>query len=374
MPKLFSYHDYNGCMDSSANISNVYCTVRTLIKPDNTSPIWNIIEEFSRDVKRHFRHDALGRGICINWCKVVVQQLDNEGQNKLFVEKFNVDFPYKLKDEWFNIHPEDRIQLNRIVNICINKEFQESFGLKAYSEIETCVKSSEETQFDKLDMIFVYIFSAILCSIIASTFYDYITGQHKSSVSSILTSFSVIRNWTILTTDSSSKLSQEFRFIQAIRFISMNIVIFGHVILLYTALPSENPQEMEEMYHTSLIGILSNGTQFVQTFFFLSGMFLYMSLTKLIGSETCRKNMNFRLVLKAILIRYLRLTPVYAFLLLFHATWAIKTFSGPFAKFGGETEKLFCRTNGWTNLIYINNYVMSNEPVSTNICYFGLIL
>lgn len=41
----------------------------------------------------------------------------------------------------------------------------------------------------------------------------------------------------------------------------------------------------------------------------------------------------------------------------------IRLGDGPFWRRVNEPEKLFCRTNFWTNFLFVNNYVHADEPV-----------
>lgn len=45
MPPLYLMDDYDRCLDQgSAKVKAVYCYTRTQIKPNDTSPLWKIIE------------------------------------------------------------------------------------------------------------------------------------------------------------------------------------------------------------------------------------------------------------------------------------------------------------------------------------------
>lgn len=39
--------------------------------------------------------------------------------------------------------------------------------------------------------------------------------------------------------------------------------------------------------------------------------------------------------------------------------------SGPSWPILGDAERIACRTNWWTNMLYINNFVKTSEPVFT---------
>lgn len=58
------------------------------------------------------------------------------------------------------------------------------------------------------------------------------------------------------------------------------------------------------------------------------------------------------------------LTPVYLFIMLFHATWLVTMQDGPLWPYVAQTERTFCRANWWANLLYVNNIFTVSEPVS----------
>lgn len=58
-----------------------------------------------------------------------------------------------------------------------------------------------------------------------------------------------------------------------------------------------------------------------------------------------------------------RFTPVYLFVLLFNATMLYKMQDGPMWPMWTDNERLSCRRHGWTNLLYLNNFIAAREPV-----------
>jgi hypothetical protein len=364
MPKIYTFDDYDQCM-TSAGGPNTYCTVRTIVKPDNNSAVWKMIAEFSSDHKRHYEHSSLLRGICVNRCKDLVDKLSSEEQNELFVEEFPVSFPYKLITKNFKLPPEERSKLDRVVTICVNMELQESFGLKAFSTVERCDKSTDKSRVDMLDLTFIFLLIALIELNIVGTVYDFWYNKGEGSTNgSLISAFSLRRNLRTLFSNSNEELSREFRFIQAFRFLGMCLVIYAHVCLSNGLFPSQNPEEMEKIYHTVMVAVISNGTQIVQAFFFFSGMFLSILFFRQLKTAGGKQQMSVASFFKVIAFRYLRLTPVYAMIVLLHGTWASRGFYGPLASEGEYTEKPNCRANGWTNLLYVNNYIKVNEPVS----------
>lgn len=118
MPTLNKFDNYDACIDVYKEKAR-YCIVRTAIKPDSSSNLYNFIIEFSSRKKQHFRHgkrfetlnlrkdvadhfrsvaslsDKLLRGVCLNTCQKLLTQLDElqSGEAaKFYVPPFDLDY------------------------------------------------------------------------------------------------------------------------------------------------------------------------------------------------------------------------------------------------------------------------------------------
>lgn len=152
----------------------------------------------------------------------------------------------------------------------------------------------------------------------------------------------------------------------------------AHLIFGYSAAAMINPQFIEmvsvsflfvryngkflnfyfKTYH-SFETITLNNTNTVQTFFFISGFLLYITI-----KPTFKKNkFNFKYFVVGVIYRVIRLSPPIAFLVLYNASFMADSGEGPFWKYFGEAEKTFCRRSWWTNLLFINNFVNTEELV-----------
>lgn len=106
--------------------------------------------------------------------------------------------------------------------------------------------------------------------------------------------------------------------------------------------------------------MVNTGVTVVQTFFVLSGQLLYLAF-----HEVLKENeFNLKYFWIALAYRYIRLTPPYAYLILFHATYLYEFGYGPAWKHITLTERNSCRSNWWTNLLYVNNYVNADNMVN----------
>ncbi|XP_052832748.1 uncharacterized protein LOC106880684 isoform X2 [Octopus bimaculoides] len=87
----------------------------------------------------------------------------------------------------------------------------------------------------------------------------------------------------------------------------------------------------------------------VDTFFLLSGTLLTYSF---IDNFYSRGESGLKYILKIYLLRFLRLTPYYAIVLIYVTCLMPYMFEGPFNDLSIETP---CREKWWSNLIYLNN-------------------
>uniref|UniRef100_A0A182WLD6 Acyltransferase 3 domain-containing protein n=1 Tax=Anopheles minimus TaxID=112268 RepID=A0A182WLD6_9DIPT len=358
MPKLWQMDDYDECLQSPGpdEPAGVYCGSAVVLKPDNRSELWSLIEQFSSDRKRHFNHQVLRRFVCIKKCQKAIETLSPQARKALTVEKFPIDVRYTIEDGILANVTLDREVYADVVDICINRELNETYGLVGYTEIVSCDKSSDKIVLDTLDMSFLIILALLVSCVILSSWYDStinykLSSEHYKQVldckrKMIWVSFSIQRNWYRLTSRSREETHQKLRFFQAFRFLTMTLLM-----------------------HNIGSMILTNGVQITQTFLAMSGTLLAIQLMSL--AEKRKGRVSFLYVPVAILYRYIRLTPVYAFVILLHATWLFKLQTGPMWRWAAETEQTFCRRHWWTNLLYINNYVHSEEPCVQQGWYLG---
>ncbi|XP_062550135.1 nose resistant to fluoxetine protein 6-like [Armigeres subalbatus] len=371
MPRIYAYDDYDECFTMYESPDPVYCVARSVIKPDNQSELWKFIQDFSSDTYRHYRHEHLDRGLCVERCRKLVASLDNETIQQLNVGKFDINFPYIIKSEVFedvNVH-QDRALYGQLINICENYILRKVYNLTAYTEIEYCSRPTQQIDVDILDLSFLVITMILICLVITSTWFDARMNKSKNvdhyladipcKKTMIYTSFSLKRNWYRLISRSKDQLNEDLRFFQTFRFLTFFLVIMGHCSDMFAVTPISNTFEREREYYKPEALALINGSQVVQTFFQMSGFLLSIHF---FTTRAKLREVRWTVVLVVIVYRFIRLTPAYAYVLLLHATWLPKMQDGPLWMRGTQTEKYFCRKNGWTNLLYINNYVNADEP------------
>ncbi|XP_055607880.1 nose resistant to fluoxetine protein 6-like isoform X2 [Uranotaenia lowii] len=374
LPKMYLFDDYDRCLQEFDQKA-VYCVVDSVIKPNKSAFIWPLIQKYSNDSKRSFRHDRLQRGICMNWCHKTMAKIDHRrSQDKYFLKKFEINSEITFEPNTFRQALDWRNRYRRLANLCVNWELKRQYSIMAYTSVEYCMTNREEEPVDFLDGIFLAILGTILAIIILSSFYDFkMRFKHGSDMRSneyyrsplprglprYLVAFSLTRNWYTLMAKRRTSLAKDLRFLQGARFLVMYLVIAGHCMLFNCIFPLLNPEYVEFNYRRLITMLIFNGITVIQTYFTISGFLLAVQF---VGYCENSKSFTVKDFLGSVCYRYLRLTPLYLFMILLDSTWLIKMQDGPIWKRLAETERTFCRNNWWANLLYVNNYFTVDEP------------
>ncbi|XP_058123495.1 nose resistant to fluoxetine protein 6 [Anopheles ziemanni] len=407
MPPLYLYDDYDRCLEQFPD-GATYCLVDSWIAPNETVAIWPVIRQFSADDKRSFRHDRLQRGLCMNRCHQLLDKFDRRTQMKYFLSRFEPNDSQKITFDpnTFDGALDWRNRYRRLANQCVNYELKRQYALMAYSTVEYCstnrpARHTEQNPattaaslatLDAPDIVFLAVLGVLLVLSLASTVYDcrryrstrtssparngnatdnngmmdyYRSGFGRpgaGGLSCLLVAFSLPRNWHLLTESAQkrkTKGSKDLRFIQSVRFLVMYLVIAGHSMLFNCIFPLLNPQYVELNYRRIVTMLIFNGITVVQTYFTISGFLLAVHFVDFAERQ---RTFGWRDFLQSVAYRFLRLTPAYAFMLLLDATWLIRLQDGPVWRRVAETERTFCRSNWWANVLYVNNYLTVSEP------------
>lgn len=135
--------------------------------------------------------------------------------------------------------------------------------------------------------------------------------------------FSLQRNYRRLKSVPSNPIGRELRYLQAIRYIFMFFIIFGHLTYLFTRVPITNTQYFEQVrfkyclfsypkheknyficqkYYTIWGMLQLNGSHVVQTFFLISGLLIGLAFKDVVKKE----KFSFSYMWIAIVYRYIR--------------------------------------------------------------------
>ncbi|CAK8676841.1 unnamed protein product [Clavelina lepadiformis] len=181
------------------------------------------------------------------------------------------------------------------------------------------------------------------------------TSKHPRLLERIALCFSIISNGEKIL--SMKPPRGALKNLDGIRFLSTTWIILGHVFM-FAMYQIDNPVSTGRYLKSKADFMpIFNFTFSVDTFFLLGGLLVcYLGMKQLVKSKG---RMNIPLMY---LHRYIRLTPVYAYLILFSVGLYKWMASGP--QWYGNAMSYYnnCKTYWWTNLIYINELYPASNP------------
>lgn len=131
--------------------------------------------------------------------------------------------------------------------------------------------------------------------------------------------------------------------------------------MAHNKVPQVNTDYMEHLQEDPLlIFFIAEFQNYIQTFLSISGMLLTINFL-----EHIRKNPDFNCSIfwEKLKARLCRIVPAYAFVILVECSILHRYLDGPIGQqFIGEAEQN-CRRWWWTNLLFFNNYVRTDQPV-----------
>ncbi|KAI9551728.1 hypothetical protein GHT06_022064 [Daphnia sinensis] len=245
-----------------------------------------------------------------------------------------------------------------------------NFSIVAIASEDYCYTEEKihnrKTTVDNVTIIVLSAFGLLAVTVFTATGYDVLfnTNEQKTADSSffvqLLQCFSAKRNCkTLLETTENSK--DDLSCLHGIRVLAICWIVLIHVGggFALTRFIYNRKMVFENTIHWQG-QFVSNGLFAVDTFFLLSGLLVAFTQMRQLD-----QNGGFFNIKRFYGHRYMRLTPVYAFVLAFVATLYPYLGSGPEWNFIEQKSKDI-RKNWWTNLLYITNYVQPTKNWWTN--------
>ncbi|XP_050072932.1 uncharacterized protein LOC126561027 [Anopheles maculipalpis] len=365
MPPLFQYDSLTECFAQYP--SSVYCVVKTVLKPKEDSKIWHAIEKYSKHASYH-DHSLLDRGMCVEACVKLVNSLNSSLKATLDTEPITVKPYHLLSIPSERELPQHVARYGRILNICVNDHLRQRYNLTGYSELERCITAdSHRPALDVYHVLFglivVLLFGAVGYASYTDWRYTKIASNNNNKTDHQTTrirdalwmEFSLRRTWSQLIATPKSTLQRDFAFVEIFRMLSVLIILAIHVSLCFVAAPTANMRMLEEFFDLRLSLIAVSVFPFqVHTFFTISGVMLAVHFLECAASKTNRIGWSF--LWKGVVMRYVRIFPVLFVVWLYQVSWLDWFARGPgdYRFFGLEKDN--CRTNGWLNFLFLNNY------------------
>lgn len=377
MPELNVYRDYKSCVTTHKERFK-YCVTHVYIQPNQSSELWRSIEEFSSYTYQHYRHDVLKRGICMNDCSKTVENLQAGQKEKFGRIDFEIKDPYPAKIG--KKIPELGWSLEdlELANVCNNLELNQLYGLRSLSRISFCLTQNGNTARkcrsfrkvinsnnvcktrlfflvgDTLDHIFVFV----ICTLVGLVMLATVTNDqcNTSLFQTFLRCFDAKRNFSMLTKPSASFTFTTFKMV------GLALIACSHAFSALNLFSMVEPFRIEDSVHRSSAVRIRGWQIFLPILFLISGYFMSFDwIGQLLRGEVVRKRQD---AAQALLKRIVRFFPSMAFMVFLFATRFYNYFSEPKWIEVVAHERVNCRENGWTNLLFINNVLNSREGVS----------
>ncbi|XP_063367012.1 nose resistant to fluoxetine protein 6-like [Cydia amplana] len=329
MPELHEMDDYDRCLVAPKGL---YCVLDADLYPGENPDLMRMLQEYSASTKKHYNHTQIHRAICVTkTCEDFTQgrYLENPKDLKLVLEE------------------------------CVNASIWRTHKLTAkVTNISTCKKNGAKRHFTAGDYIMAGVYMTLIIVNVLGTWHDFI--QDDTSGNPYLLAFSIRRNWRKLTAvgfEGPDHRLRRLRVFNGLRTLTIFGVFTTHTALVMAFSFLKNPLYFEVAYEDPFKVLLVNGDVVTYTFFVMSGFLVAFNL-ELLAEKT---KITIWAWPKAIVLRWLRLTPVMAIVLFTVMTINRHLADGPQWDLVVISEAEACWQYWWAHLLYINNYIYDNS-------------
>ncbi|KPJ04118.1 Nose resistant to fluoxetine protein 6 [Papilio xuthus] len=308
-----------------------------------------ILQEYSERKDTHYNHTRLFHGICVS----------------------------KMCSEYLKENSSEDFKIT--VERCLNDTYWKNYKLKTKLDDIFCNNHKKQSdKFELTDIAFaVFCLFLITFNVIGSVYDFFIKGKEGNKW---LLCFSIKQNWRKLTAPTSKvakRRNSRLLGVNGMRLISSVLVVAFHSMLPFM-IAGDNTKKVEDSYNSILYHLLFDGSVLVQTFFVISGCMLAYNLDMFVPKE----KLNWKIIPYGTYLRWLRLTPPYFVVLAFTMTWARFFGSGPLWHKVVYNEVQDCRSDGWLNMLYVNNYIDRSQcmmhtwylAADTHLFILGLVI
>ncbi|XP_014212568.1 nose resistant to fluoxetine protein 6-like [Copidosoma floridanum] len=231
-----------------------------------------------------------------------------------------------------------------------------NFDVDVKIEERACYKQEKAVNFTTAEIAYLAVISIVIATVVVGTIYDvfYVKSNNLPDglLPQVLVAFSMTSNLKKLCSPAHEDL--KFECISGIKFLSMVFVIAGHTLIFVVSGPVLNKKFWNEAIGKVEYSIFLNNPLLVDTFLLMGG-FLFARI--LLQELDKRKSVNFMILYG---YRYFRLTPAYMAMVFLYVTWLPKLDSGPlWWRMSLEHER--CLSSWWANLLYVNNYINTDQ-------------
>ncbi len=217
-----------------------------------------------------------------------------------------------------------------------------------------CMKNDQvnhKEEYEVMGTMLFFFLTGILFIICITT--SFIHCLYPSSKQFFITTFSMIGNAQTLV----YPMKGDMVFLNGVRVISMAWVVYGHTVVytLSQGVPLLNPSYVDRQTQSFQMTIVRGGEYSVDTFFFMSGLLATAQLLDVLQSGRMEK-IGFKSYFGLVFARFLRLTPVYMYVMFFYIKALSFCGNGPYWHVSVNQKQIEAScSDSWTNFLYINN-------------------
>ncbi|EFO27287.2 hypothetical protein LOAG_01188 [Loa loa] len=262
--------------------------------------------------------------------------------------------------------------------ITVYKSAENAIGRQVVCNVDIVCRNNlphSQLSHDSSSLIVLFFVLFLLVLMLFGTLYDYVVFQtelkneddemcskKQNWFLKVLLAFSVCTNGqNILRTE---KQSNQIHCLHGTRVLSMFWIILGHsYYYIISSLTVDNllpamiafPQKVFNL-------IIVQAPLAVDSFFYLSGMLTSYLFMEKFKAEAAKGRSIYSIDMWSLFYihRYIRLTPIYLMIMVLDVTLFTHFFDGPFWR---PIEANYCRRSWWTNLIYMNNFLLQDVEV-----------
>ncbi|VDP14009.1 unnamed protein product [Onchocerca flexuosa] len=267
--------------------------------------------------------------------------------------------------------------VKKIVEL-VYKSFEDAIGRQVVCNVDIVCRNNlphSQLSHDSNSLVVLFFILFILVLMLFGTLYDYVVHQTELRKANneiynkkqnwfikVLLAFSVCTNGrNILKTE---KQNNQIHCLHGTRVLSMFWIILGHsYYYAVSSLTVDNLLPTMIAFPQKFLNlIIVQAPLAVDSFFYLSGMLTSYLFMEKFKKEAAKGRSIFSLDMWSLFYihRYIRLTPIYLMVMVLDVTLLTHFSDGPFWR---PIEANYCRKSWWTNLIYMNNFLLQDVEV-----------
>ncbi|XP_015430589.1 PREDICTED: uncharacterized protein LOC107187096 [Dufourea novaeangliae] len=240
--------------------------------------------------------------------------------------------------------------------------YNSTTGIKFTVDVEPhmCYVKEKSDSYSKETIGVLYFYATIVCLVLIATVRDYIVvSERKGNYSErIIMSFSLRRTVRSLLKVHSSEV--DITCIHGIRTLVTITLYLAHQLIAISRLPFSNRIDLTEVANNPISSVLRVSMVYTDAFLLLSGV-----LTAYNMAHELKTRGEIRWFCRLI-ARYIRLTPALLAVVFWYAFVMEHMGLGPQWNSVVIPNAELCRSNAWTNLLYIQNFFPFEEMCATH--------